>query len=162
MNNPVVSQELTAQEHKTWLVLYTVLAGVPPHLNTPLFHAARITVFDYHVLATLSEADGTRMALKELAGTLSCTLSRLGHVLRKLERRGWITRSAADVDGRRDARSNRGLAVLTDLGFDTVLSLAEGHVDQVRAIVFDALDEQDVTDLERISTKILNQLQPPR
>jgi DNA-binding MarR family transcriptional regulator len=161
-----VNQELSTQEQRAWLVLHAVTSSIPARLSPQLFHAARITVFDYHVLATLSEADGTRMALKELAGTLSCTLSRLGHVLRKLERRGWITRSAADVDGRRDARGNRGLAVLTDLGFDTVVSLTDNHVDQVRAIVFDALDDQDVTDLERISTKILNQLQlqlqPPR
>jgi DNA-binding MarR family transcriptional regulator len=159
-----VNQALSEQERRAWLVLYTVLAGVPPHLNTPCFHAARITVFDYHLLAILSEADEARMALKELAVTLSCTLSRLGHVLRKLETRGLITRSAADVDGRRDARGNRGLAVLTDLGFDTVATLADNHVDQVRAVVFDALNDQDLTDFERVSTKIRNQLQfqPPR
>jgi DNA-binding MarR family transcriptional regulator len=137
-----------------------VTLNVPPRLSSPLFHAARITVFDYHVLAMLSEAEKTRMTLKKLAGTLSRFLSRLGHVIRKLEKRGWLTRSAADADGQRDSRGNRGMAVLTDVGFDTVVSLAENHVRQVRAVVFDALENQDVTDLERISTKILNQLHP--
>jgi DNA-binding MarR family transcriptional regulator len=155
-----VNQAFSDQERRAWLVFHTVISSVPARLSAQLFGTARITVFDYHVLAILSEADGTRMTSKELANTLSCTLSRLGHVLRKLETRGWITRSAAEVDGPRDARGNRGLAVLTDLGFDTVASLAENHVDEVRAVVFDALDERDVTDLERISTKILNQLHP--
>jgi DNA-binding MarR family transcriptional regulator len=157
-----VSQTFSERERRTWLILQAVTLNVPPRLSPPLFHAARITVFDYHILAMLSEAEGTRMALKKLAGILSCSLSRLGHVLRKLETRGWITRSAADVDGQRDSRGNRGMAVLTDVGFDTVVSLAENHVRQVRALVFDALDDQDVADLRRISTKILGQIRPPQ
>lgn len=157
-----MSRAFSEQERRTWLILQAVTSTVPPRLSSPLFHTARITVFDYHVLAMLSEVKGTRMALKELAATLSCSLSRLGHVVRKLEKREWITRSAADIDGQRDSKGNRGLVVLTDIGFDTVVSLAENHVGQVRALVFDALDDQDVADLERISTKILDQLHPPQ
>ncbi|WP_422391893.1 MarR family winged helix-turn-helix transcriptional regulator [Arthrobacter sp. N1] len=157
-----MNQTFSEQERRTWLILQAVTLNVPPRLSSPLFHAARITMFDYYVLAILSEAERTRMTLKELAGTLSCSLSRLGHVIRKLQKRGWITRSAVDADGQRDSRGNRGMAVLTDVGFDTVVSLAENHVRQVRAVVFDALDNQDVSDLERISTKILDQIRPPQ
>lgn len=157
-----MNQTFSEQERRTWLILQAVTLNVPPRLSSPLFHAARITMFDYYVLAILSEAERTRMTLKELAGTLSCSLSRLGHVIRKLQKRGWITRGAVDADGQRDSRGNRGMAVLTDVGFDTVVSLAENHVRQVRAVVFDALDNQDVSDLERISTKILDQIRPPQ
>ncbi|WP_434994867.1 MarR family winged helix-turn-helix transcriptional regulator [Arthrobacter sp. Ld5] len=140
---------LTPDERRAWLALYALTSLLPANLDAHLFREARITLFDYHVLAMLSEAEGASLPMSELAARSTASLSRLSHVVKKLEARGWVTRLPSSSDGRVTTASltASGLAMLTDL--------AVSHVAQVRSTVFDALDDRDVADLERVGVKIL-------
>jgi DNA-binding MarR family transcriptional regulator len=145
-NERMAAHWLTPDERRAWLALYALTSLLPASLDAHLFREARITLFDYHVLAMLSESEGARLPMSELAARSTASLSRLSHVVKKLEARGWVTRLPSDSDGRVTTAS------LTPAGLETLTELAVSHVSQVRSTVFDALD---VADLERVGRKIL-------
>lgn len=148
----MVERWLNERERDAWLSYLFASMLVPSALDKELQRAARISFFDYSVLAHLSEKRDRTRTMSDLAACTSSSLSRLSHVVTKLERRGWVERSASAEDGRvTEAR-------LTDAGLGELSRLAPEHVTQVRSLIFDALDEQDVRDLDRISRKILANL----
>ncbi|MUK00557.1 MarR family transcriptional regulator [Vibrio cholerae] len=143
---------LTPDERRAWLALQAVTSLLPATLDAHLFREARITLFDYHVLAMLSESEDTNLPMNELAARSTASLSRLSHVVKKLEGRGWVTRVPSDRDGRVTTAS------LTPAGLEMLNGLAVAHVAKVRSSVFDPLDAEDVEDLERVGRKILEGL----
>lgn len=145
---------LTPQERQSWLALYAVTQWLPGRLDADLFRRARITLFDYHVMAMVSETPERKLPMSELAARSNASLSRLSHVVKKLEGRGWMRRAPSPTDARVTT------AELTDEGFAAIRELAPGHVEAVREAVFDGLDADDVADLERVGRKILRRLDP--
>ncbi|WP_309071691.1 MarR family transcriptional regulator [Arthrobacter sp.] len=143
---------LNPAERQAWLALYAVATMLPGTLDADLNRRAKITLFDYHVLAMLSEAEDRTLPMSDLAGRSNASLSRLSHVVTKLEARGWVQRSQST----RDLRVTT--ATLTSDGLENLQELALEHVEYVRHLVFDGLDEQDVADLERVGKKILARL----
>lgn len=145
---------LTPDERRAWLALYAVATRLTPTLDADLFKRARITLFDYHVLAMTSEAPGRALPMSELAARSNASLSRLSHVVKKLENRGWMERSPSPDDARVTT------AALTADGMAALEGLAPGHVGTVRDLVFDGLDARDVEDLERVGRRILARIEP--
>jgi DNA-binding MarR family transcriptional regulator len=74
-------------------------------------------------------------------------------VVKKLEARGWIERFPCP-DSRRVT-----MARLTEDGWRVVVRAAPGHVETVRALVFDGLDREDVHDLERLAGHIVDRIE---
>ena len=145
---------LTPEERRAWLALYAVATRLTPTLDADLFKRARITLFDYHVLAMTSEAPDRALPMSELAARSNASLSRLSHVVKKLESRGWMERSPSPMDARVT------MAALTDEGMAALEGLAPDHVGTVRDLVFDGLDARDVEDLERVGRRILARIEP--
>ncbi|MHA7154194.1 MarR family winged helix-turn-helix transcriptional regulator [Arthrobacter sp. TMN-50] len=143
---------LNPDERQAWLALYAVATILPGSLDAHLFRQAKITLFDYHVLAMLSETTDLTLAMSDLAARSNASLSRLSHVVKKLEQRGWVARFPSANDGRVTT------AKITEEGLRNVQLLAREHVEHVRQAVFDVLTEDDVHDLERIGKKILASL----
>ena len=78
-------------------------------------------------------------------------MSRLSHVVTRLEKRGWARRET--VAGTRGA-----FAVLTDEGYDKVVEAAPGHVATVQALVFEGLDDKQVMQLSTLGKALVDQL----
>jgi DNA-binding MarR family transcriptional regulator len=144
---------LTAQERRAWLALLSVNTLLPAALDAHLTSLNKLSLFDYDVLAMLSEAEGRMLPMKELAARTSASLSRLSHVVTKLQARGWIDRKPSPDDARVTT------AHLTDAGWETIVDLAPDHVERVRQLIFDGLDAEDVRRLAEISEKIVERLQ---
>jgi DNA-binding MarR family transcriptional regulator len=100
----------------------------------------------------LSEAPGRTLQLKRLAGVVNGSLSRLSHVVTRLEKRDWVRRVPAPDNGRIT------MATLTDDGYAKVVASAPSHVERVREVVFDALDREQVRQLEAIAERLLTRL----
>jgi DNA-binding MarR family transcriptional regulator len=143
---------LNANERRAWLAQLSINTMLPAALDTQLHAAGKVSLFDYHVLAMLSEAEGHFLPMSELAARTSASLSRLSHVVTKLQGRGWVERRPHPGDARVTT------AHLTDQGMATIEGLAPGHVETVRSLFLDALTEQDVSDLARIGEKIVARL----
>ncbi len=145
---------LTDEQQRMWRKLVAVTTLLPAALDARLQREAGMTHFSYWVLAMLSEARGQSLRMSELAARCNSSLSRLSHVVGKLEDRGWVRRQRPAED----ARGN--LAVLTDEGFAKVVVTAPGHVAQARALVFDKLTPEQVRQLDGICSALLSELDP--
>ena len=129
---------LNADERRAWLALVSINTLLPAALDTRLHTAGKLSLFDYTVLAMLSEAEGRFLPMSELAARSSASLSRLSHVVTKLQKRGWVERRPHP----RDARVTT--AHLTEEGMSTIVGLAPGHVEDVRDLFLDALTEHHI------------------
>ncbi len=143
---------LTDEEQAVWRRLAAVTILLPADLDAQLQHDADLTHFGYWVLSSLSEAPGRALRMSELATRCNGSQSRLSHLVAKLEQRGWVRRERATDDGR------GFVAVLTDDGYAKVVEAAPGHVERVRARVFDALSPRQVEQLGDICGAILGRL----
>jgi DNA-binding MarR family transcriptional regulator len=144
---------LGPDELRAWLGLAGVMLKLAPALDSQLQRDSDMTHFDYLCLAMLSEAEGHTLRMSELAARANASLSRLSHVVKKLEQRGWVERYPCP-DSRRIT-----MARLTPEGFDVLVAAAPGHVETVRSLVFDELDEDDVAALERITSHIVERIE---
>ena len=83
---------LNADERRAWLALLSINTLLPAALDSQLHTAGKVSLFDYNVMAMLSEAEGRFLPMSQLAARTSSSLSRLSHVVSKLEKRGWLER----------------------------------------------------------------------
>jgi DNA-binding MarR family transcriptional regulator len=150
-----VAQEwLDSQQQRVWRAWLTVSELVPRVLDAQLQRDAGITHAAYVVLAMLSEAPGRSRRMSDLARRANQSQSRLSHTVARLEERGWVRRERSVEDGRGN------VAVLTDEGWDVVRSVAPGHVQAVRAALFDPLTDEQTTALGDVLEVVLEKLDP--
>jgi DNA-binding MarR family transcriptional regulator len=140
---------LTDEEQQAWRRFVKVLVKVPAALEGQLQRDAALTHMGYMVLATLSERDDRRLAMSQLAKLASASLSRLSHVVARLEAQGWVRRERDPVDGRVQ------IAVLTDEGFQKIVESAPGHAEAVQQLVFDRLSPSQVRQLKKLCDALL-------
>ncbi|MGO1319335.1 MAG: MarR family winged helix-turn-helix transcriptional regulator [Galactobacter sp.] len=145
---------LNPQERAAWLSLLEISMRMPGELDSRLQREAGMTLFEYHVLAMLSEVEGYTLPMTALSELSYSSLSRLSHVVKKLEARGYVTRRRSGKDARVT------VVELTDAGASMLKDLAPTHVADVRDLVFDSLDERDVADLSRIGRKLVAHADP--
>jgi DNA-binding MarR family transcriptional regulator len=143
---------LIDDEQYAWRRLAAVVLKLPSELEAQLQRDAGMSHFEYWVIALLSEAPDRTLQLSQLAAQANASLSRVSHVVTRLEKRGWVTRRHSPADARAT------LAVLSDAGWDQVVAAAPGHVAAVRRLVFDALTSDDVHHLAQICDAILERI----
>lgn len=139
---------LNAEERQTWLSLTAMVINLSNALDTQLQRDAQISHFEYQVLATLSEAAERTMRMSELAILTNGSLSRLSHVVKRLEKQGWVRRTPDPDNGRYT------LAVLTETGWEKIVAAAPGHVEAVRRLVFDPLTQAQQRNLHTIGRRV--------
>ena len=144
---------LDADEQRAWLRLAGVMLKLAPALDSQLQRDAGMTHFEYLCLAMLSEAPDRELRMSDLAARVNASLSRLSHVVKKLEARGLVERVPCP-DSRRVT-----MARLTDEGWRAVVAAAPSHVDTVRSLVFDGLAAEDVAALERIAGHVVDRIE---
>jgi DNA-binding MarR family transcriptional regulator len=140
---------LTDDQQDAWRCFVEVLVKVPAALETQLQRDAGVTHMGYLVLSTLSEREDRSLAMSKLARKASASLSRLSHVVARLETHGWVRRERDPADGRVQ------IAVLTDEGLAKVVEAAPGHVEAVQQLVFDRLTPLQVRQLSRLCESLL-------
>lgn len=140
---------LSDEQQAAWRPFVALLLRLPALLDAELQKDAGITQFDYLVLSGLSEAPGRTLRMSELAATASSSMSRLSHVVSRLEVKGWVRREPCPGDGRFIN------AVLTEEGWGKVKATAPGHVAAVRELLVDTLTSEEFAQLGALSAKIL-------
>jgi DNA-binding MarR family transcriptional regulator len=88
-----------------------------------------------------------------LAEVTNASLSRLSHLITRLERRGLVRREPDPADGR---YTN---AILTAAGLRLLVASAPGHVAKVRELVIDALTPAQLRQLRTASQRILQRIE---
>ena len=145
---------LDAREREAWGRRGSLIQLLPAALDTQLRRDSDLTHFEYWVLAMLSEAPERTLRMTALAERTSSTLSRLSHVVSRMEERGLVERRPCPSDRR---ATN---ATLTDGGYAKLVETAPGHVEAVREYVFDALTPEQVDQLTEITEAMLLRVDP--
>lgn len=145
---------LTADEQAAWRSVVALLFRLPAALDAQLQKDAGISNFEYMVLSSLSEAQDRTLRMSDLAAMASGSLSRLSHVVSRLEARGWVRREPCPGDGRFVN------AVLTDDGWAKVVATAPGHVAAVRRLLVDVLPSEEFRELGTISEQVVKAMIP--
>ncbi len=145
---------LDADEREMWLGITGVLMRLPAALDAQLQQDAQLSYFEYLLLAMLSEQPSRTLQMSELASITHASLSRLSHVVRRLELRGLVTRSADDHDRR---CTN---ATLTNEGMSLVETVAPLHVAEVRRLVIDAIGPANQAEFAAGCMAILHEVDP--
>src|SRR3954469_621924 len=143
---------LTAAEAQTWRNFASVLLRLPWAFECQLQRDAELSFIEYHALATLSETPDHTRRMSELATLTNASLSRLSHMIKRLETRGFVRREPDPTDGR---YTN---AILTPDGHDHLTSAAPAHVATVRQLVIDAFTMTELRQLDDTAERILRQL----
>jgi DNA-binding MarR family transcriptional regulator len=143
---------LTSRELATWIEVRRLLQLLPSALDARTLRQTGVSFFEYQIMATLSESDDRARRMSELAEVTSSSLSRLSHAITRLEAKGFVVRRRCDGVGRSSA------ARLTHKGLRKLVSAAPDHVESVRALVIDALTEEQLTALRAIATRIVERL----
>jgi DNA-binding MarR family transcriptional regulator len=144
---------LNEEQQAAWRAVAKLIMRLPATLDSDLQRTARLTLYEYEVLAILSESDDRTLQMSELATGTNSSLSRLSHVVSRLEKRGLVARRSSSSDGRATQ------AVLTESGLAKVVEAAPGHVRAVRELVIDSMTPTQLRQLGTAAAKIGQQIQ---
>jgi DNA-binding MarR family transcriptional regulator len=145
---------LDEDQRRVWNLFAYALVRLPAALDAQMQRDAGMSQFEYMVLATLSVAPERTFRMSVLAGYTASSLARLGNVVTRLERRGWVRRSPDPADGRYT------LAMLTDEGWNKVVATAPAHVAEVQRLIFDPLTKAQQRQLGIIAERMLRAAEP--
>jgi DNA-binding MarR family transcriptional regulator len=155
--DPVVTDDvpwLSRDELASWIPFSAMLAALPAALDAQLKRDEGINVFEYYVMAALSESPDRSRRMSQLAMFPQGSLSRLSHAIGRLEKAGWVVRRPS----REDPRATE--AHLTAAGMRKVRHAAPGHVAEVRRLVLAPLSEDQLEGLGRIARDVLATTSP--
>lgn len=116
----------------------------------------QLSLNDYEILVNLSENEGRRMRMSDLADATIQSRSRLSHQISRMEAKGLVTRE----DCRDDRRGT--FAVLTDEGWETIQRVAPDHVASVREHFVDRLTDEQLEAIEAAYGPIVERLKKLR
>jgi DNA-binding MarR family transcriptional regulator len=143
---------LTASELESWLSVVRLMTWLPWSIDQQLQRDSKLKMVEYQVLAILSESPQRTMRMSSLAQVTNASLSRLSHVVERLEKRGLVRRQPDATDGR---FTN---AILTEKGFGVLADAAPGHVAHVRSLVVDVLSPEQLRRLGRDAQRIMSRI----
>lgn len=146
---------LTADELAAWLSVVRLVTRLPWAMDAQLQRDADLSIVEYMTMAMLSKAPASTMRMSELAEDTSTSLSRLSHLVKRLEARGYIRREPDPADGR---FTN---AILLPAGRRTLESAAPGHVACVRRLVIDNLSGERLRRFGQDAERIVQRIDSP-
>ncbi|HEY3547162.1 MAG TPA: MarR family transcriptional regulator [Propionicimonas sp.] len=145
---------LTADQLEDWRALMALISALPAALDGQLKRDSCVTSFEYHVMAALSESPGRSLPMSVLATWSNGSMSRLSHVVARLEKAGWVERKDSQLNGCRTE------AHLTETGWLKIQQTAPAHVQEARRLVVDVLSPEEFRALGAAARKIVQVADP--
>ncbi len=139
-------------QQRSWrgLVLGTTLLF--DRLDDELRRAFDLSMTEYEILVRLSERDGRRMRMAQLADALAHSRSRVTHTIARMERAGLVERCTSPEDGR------GVVAQMTAQGWDLLVRAAPVHVRGVREHLVDLVGNDDLEAVGRVMNTVADHL----
>jgi len=130
-----------------WEALFRAQVAVLRDINRE-FPTELLSITEYDVLFNLSRLPERSARLRDLNQLLLLSQPSLSRLVDRLLARGLVAKCGAKDDG-------RGTVVtLTDAGYDLFRSVAVRHADAIHRRVGDALDDDELAVLERLSDRL--------
>jgi DNA-binding MarR family transcriptional regulator len=137
---------------RAWIAAATLLTE---RLSRELQASHGLSMADYEILVRLSEAEGRRLRMSTLANSTMASRSRLTHQIDRMVKAGLVRREACPQDGRGQH------AVMTDVGWDKLVSAAPDHVASVRQHMVNILSPEQFAALGDASARLAEALEEP-
>jgi DNA-binding MarR family transcriptional regulator len=147
-----LGRSITSAELRIWRDFIESVQALSLRLDGRLQSESSLSQGDYQVLLALSEAVGHRMRPSELAAVIGWERSRLSHHLRRMEKRGLISRDPCAADGR------GAEVVLAAPGSDCFRRATIPHLRAVRELFIDALSTEQLADADNIASTLRRHL----
>ena len=143
---------LNEDEQNSWRALMIGMTLLLDRLDDDLNRACNLSLVEYEILVRLSERDGRRMRMAQLADALAHSRSRVTHTVTRMEHAGLVERDRSPEDG-------RGVVCqMTDLGWDLIQRMAPLHVAGVREHLVDLVSPEDFAALGRVMNAVSDHL----
>src|ERR1700722_1313133 len=120
---------LSRDQELAWRALGSLVHQLRWALECQLERDSDLSFIEYYALARLSEEPTRTLRMSQLAVVTNASLSRLSHLVTRLEKWGFVRREPDPTDGR---YTN---AILTKDGYDKLRGSAPAHVQAVRQLV---------------------------
>jgi DNA-binding MarR family transcriptional regulator len=135
---------LSPQQQHAWRTYLMGTNQLTVRLDRDLQERHDLSLPEYEIMVRLSEADGRKMRMSELADSLNHSRSRLTHTVARMEADGLLARTSCPSD-------RRGIfAELTDAGMARLVEAAPTHVEGVRRHLIDITSPEDLAVIERV------------
>jgi DNA-binding MarR family transcriptional regulator len=146
---------LTPGQLASWLSVARLFTRLPWAIDAQLQRDADLSMIEYMTMAMLVKAPERTLRMSHLAELTSSSLSRLSHLVKRLESRGYVRREPDPDDGR---FTN---AILLPAGLSKLESAAPGHVAYVRQLVIDNLSPERLRRLGQDADRIVGRIDSP-
>jgi DNA-binding MarR family transcriptional regulator len=111
-----------------------------------------LSLSDYEILVHLSDAQGRRLRMSDLADKTILSRSRLSHRIKYMEGKGWVERQKCATD-------KRGTwAVMTTKGWNSIVKAAPDHVESIRKRFIDQISKADQVNIANAFEKVEDNL----
>jgi len=153
MPRPKRPAPLTPDEERTWRALIRLLVQLPRTIDEDLVRRNNLSLTQYLVLMSLSEAPKRSLRMSQLATAASMSPSRMTRVVQAMEHDGLVGRSSAPGDGR------GSIATLTDAGLRRLKEAWPEHLASVRALILDHIAPNDLDGFYRVIHGLLKSVE---
>jgi DNA-binding MarR family transcriptional regulator len=144
---------LDDDQQQAWRHVVGLFMTLPSALDGDLQRNAGISLFEYLVLASLSEADDGTLQMSDLAYRANSTLSRLSHLISRLEKRGWVVKRPSTSDRRAST------VALTAAGKKKIHAAAPGHAECVQQLVVQPLSAAQLKQLGEAAATVVDAIE---
>jgi DNA-binding MarR family transcriptional regulator len=143
---------LDADQQRDWRALVMATTLLFDRLDDDLSRNHGISLAEYEILVRLSEREGRRMRMAQLADAVAHSRSRVTHTVKRLEGAGYVRREKAPDDG-------RGIVcALTGRGMLLLENTAPTHVRGVREHLVDLVSPEDLEAMGRAMNAVADHL----
>jgi DNA-binding MarR family transcriptional regulator len=146
---------LTPGQLASWLSVVKLITRLPWAIDAQLQRDADLSMIEYMAMSILAGAPTRTLRMSDLAENTSSSLSRLSHLMKRLESRGYVRREPDPADGR---FTN---AILLPDGMRKLESAAPAHVQYVRQLVIDNLSPERLRRLGQDADRIVGRIDSP-
>ncbi|MEU6763784.1 MarR family winged helix-turn-helix transcriptional regulator [Streptomyces sp. NPDC046853] len=143
---------LTSEQKAAWDSFIRMQETLIGRLSRRVQADSQMSAADYIVLVSLTERGGGRMRFLDLAKMVEWEKSRMSHQVRRMMKRGLVDREECPDDGR------GAFIVATPAGYKAIEDAAPTHVAHVRRLFIDALTQEELDTLGRISNRVLEHM----
>ncbi|MFJ9623309.1 MarR family winged helix-turn-helix transcriptional regulator [Streptomyces sp. NPDC101181] len=143
---------LTPEQQAAWDGFIRMQEKLIGRLSRNVQADSRMSASDFIVLAKLTEAGG-RMRFGDLTKLVEWEKSRMSHQVGRMAKRGLVAKEECLDDGR------GAFIVATAEGYRAIEDAAPLHVEHVRRLFMDALSQDELASITRISNRVLAHLE---
>lgn len=137
----------------SWVAVLQVATALNSRIESDMHRGGGVTPFEFQLLATLRR-NPEEVAMSQVAYQLDSSLSRLSHVVRRLETRGWVTRRTSPDDARVT------LVGVTEEGLDRFRAAEAPYRRLMQEVFLDHLTPEEHEEYARLNLKLLRALRP--